>query len=126
MRRAICILALIAGCGGGSSPDVDAAALDARVPIDAVSLDAAAFGVPCGDTMFCDPATSQGCCVDGVAEPMCEPINGLCTGDLTSCDGPEDCGGDICCDYGQGPGCGDAPSCTSDNGGTVICHGACN
>jgi hypothetical protein len=127
MWRAVLAICLVAGCGGDPAPVIDAAVPDGAVAIDAPGLDAAAVGVPCGDTMFCVPSTSQGCCVEGAADPICEPVDGLCLGDLTSCDGPEDCTpGDVCCDYGQGPGCGDAPSCTADNGGTVICHGACN
>ena len=127
MGRAILLLGLlasVAACGGSSSPDVDASRFDAVQPIDAVPVDAAALGVPCGDTMFCDPATSQGCCVEPPADPICEPTNGLCTGDLASCDGPEDCAGDACCDYGQGPGCGAAADCIPDQGGTVVCHGS--
>jgi hypothetical protein len=109
---------LLIGCGG--SPTVP----DAR-PIDATPLDAAAIGVPCGADMFCEPGATQGCCTDqGVS--ACEPTNGLCTGSLASCDGPEDCApGDVCCDYGHGPGCGAAADCVPAQGGTPVCHGPC-
>lgn len=124
MSRALFVLMLLAACGDSHTPsDIDAAAApDAAVEN---GPDAAAVGVPCGDD-FCEQGTTQGCCVEPPNDPLCEPTNGLCLGDLTSCDGPEDCTpGDVCCDYGQGPGCGAAADCTPRLGGTPVCHGPC-
>jgi hypothetical protein len=124
----LCVVCVVPACGRDSraidAGGPDGAALDARAA-DA-GPDAAERGVRCGPEMtYCDPDTTQGCCVEKGVDPRCEPSGGLCLGDLTSCDGREDCAfGDVCCDYGQGAGCGAAPDCTSDLDGTIVCHGA--
>jgi hypothetical protein len=62
-----------------------------------------------------DPSTGQ-----------CEPIGGLCMGELAACDGLEDCAdpSTLCCKFGFGPFCAPASSCVPGQGGTPICHGA--
>jgi hypothetical protein len=129
-------LVLLAACGGNdeqlpSSIDASAGAIDAR-PIDArevdagVPLDAAEVGVRCGpEEDLCVPGTSQGCCEHPDGGVGCEPSAGLCLGRLTSCDGPEDCDnpGLRCCELGFGPSCTEPSNCTSETGGTVVCHG---
>jgi hypothetical protein len=115
----------LAACGGGSAGGADAAPADAAAA-DASAPDAPEYGVRCGPAMtLCVPGATQGCCDDADAgPPACSPMNGLCLGKLTSCDGAEDCpnAGDVCCDFGFGPGCIEPASCDPAGGGTRVCH----
>ena len=89
----------------------------------AVAPDAAVRGVPCNGEI-CAPGVTQGCCVEDGMAPRCEPMNGLCTGQLTSCDGVEDCSTEtICCDFGFGPSCTEPANCDPQQGGITVCHG---
>ncbi len=122
-------LAHLPACGDDEARVIDArsSSIDGGV-IDAApgGPDAAEYGVRCGPQQeLCVPGTSQGCCDDPDGGVACEPAFGLCLGPLTSCDGPEDCDnpGDLCCDFGFGPGCSEPSNCATDNGGTVVCHG---
>ena len=133
---ALLLACLLAACDDGSSPAADAALVVPDAP--AATADAAAaladaapmtdapeFGVRCGPANeLCVPGLSQGCCSEAKADPYCSPLNNLCTGPLQTCDGPEDCpnGGELCCDYSFGPGCGAAADCNPGQGGTVQCH----
>jgi len=136
MRRLapIALVLALAACGDrgggpaeidGAPAAIDAASIDAAPAVDAgPAPDAPELGVYCGpEAVLCTPDTSQGCCEEKGLDPRCEPNGGLCLGTLTSCDGREDCPvGDICCDYGFGPGCGANNDCTADLGGTPVCH----
>ena len=120
------------GCdGSGSSADAaiasDALITDAEGPhLDAGPGDAAPlFGVRCGDEV-CSPTTTQGCCDTPPAAPVCQAIGpSVCAGDLTSCDGVEDClnPGDACCSFQDfGASCTIKGDCTKKQGGLIICH----
>jgi hypothetical protein len=127
VRRLLLSFAILCACGDNTTPPVvhdaappdDAAVVvhDARIPVDAP-----ARGVPCGDD-FCDPDETQGCCVAPSGDAGCSPLDGLCLDDLVSCDGREDCLGDVCCDFGQGPACSNMFDCVEQQGGTPVCHG---
>jgi hypothetical protein len=124
-------IAVSIGCGDDDGTSIDAAPADAAIAdgpgLDAPPPDAApVFGVPCGEAAeICEAGSSLGCCSppDGGAE-ACTEFDGLCTGSLQSCDGPEDCGeiDGVCCDFSFGPTCAPSSECVKKQGGTVICH----
>jgi hypothetical protein len=107
MKRLV-LLVLLAACGGSTSVP------DAAPPIP---------GVACGDD-FCDPSISAGCCVTTNAAPVCALADGYCVGQLTDCDGPEDCE-QVCCGYSGGASCTAEVDCVPSRGGTPLCHGPC-
>lgn len=60
------------------------------------------MGIDCMG-MTCDPTTQQ-CCITttgggpgGGAMAQCIPNTEMCMGAAVECDGPEDCGGNVCC-----------------------------
>jgi hypothetical protein len=132
--------AMSAGCGGdddggtadaatSDAPDgVDAGTADAAVdgglqPDGTMNADAAPVGIECGPQMFCDLATTQGCCLDQGGGAACTPQNGTCMGALYACDGKEECmGADYCCNDGVNQTCGDPAACLA-NLGEIRCHG---
>ncbi len=118
------------GSGGGA----DAAVVDSGVhdvqldPPDAAAADASPeIGVRCGRAQeLCDPVTTSGCCDDPQLGASCTVIGQtFCAGDLTSCDGVEDCvnAEDACCSFsGFGASCTVATDCVARQGGIVVCH----
>ncbi len=91
--------------GGGSADDPDAAQ--------------GAGTIECGDGDPCDAETEECCLGEGGA--TCVEI-GACETPAFTCDGPEDCGDQVCCadDSGGegGTACMDQGSC----GGSVVCQ----
>jgi hypothetical protein len=123
----------VAACGSGGDAidaappaDVQGGTIDAG-PDDAGAPDAAPeVGVRCGPTMtLCSKEDTQGCCDQPPDAPACEPLGGLCTGDLTSCDGVEDCSnpGDVCCTLDVfAPTCAAVDDCSEANHASIVCH----
>jgi hypothetical protein len=142
----ICVMATLSGLSaacGDSQATPDAAVGSDAAPsfdsgsmvVDAAASDAPSFdaafeiGVRCGEAQeLCDPVLTAGCCttVDGASS--CQPVGKTtCSnGELTSCDGVEDCmnpGDDACCSFGgHGPSCTIKDDCNAGLGGTIICH----
>ena len=107
--------------------DGDPSIADAAIDAPIGSIDAAPeVGVRCGpDKTLCSPHDTLGCCDAPPDAPACEPLGGLCTGDLTSCDGVEDCAnpGDVCCTLnGFSPTCAPVDDCSEENHASIVCH----
>jgi hypothetical protein len=104
----------------GSSPIADAAPADAAPPDSGFEI-----GVRCGEGQdLCAPPGAAGCC-ETKGGSSCLPVGkSFCAGRLTSCDGPEDCGGgESCCsEDGDPPSCEQAGLCNPQEGDAVQCH----
>ncbi len=143
-RLATLMLLLGAACRGGTgsaesdasivpaadadpfAPDADPTAVDAggeepgepdaRQP---EVIDAGGSGTPgtidCGD-QTCTIGSEECCFSGGVASCVSE---GMCQGTSSSCDGPEDCGGDTCCGTFAGAEC--SATCEG-NQSFELCH----
>lgn len=138
---------LFAACSGGSgddandasvvvddadpnAPDADPNAPDASQNGDdagavtdgsVATTDAGAtVGIECG-TETCNEATQECCVIGGMGGASFECVaSGTCDGTSSTCDGPEDCGGDICCGALSGATC----SATCEGQAAELCHTA--
>lgn len=111
---ALCFAVALVACGDSESRvDASMGADDAATGADS-SIDSAidapvtptdgAIGTTCG-TAFCTP--TQECCVGGGGGSTCVDM-GTCTTVTFDCDGPEDCGTNEVCCFGNGGGGGAA------------------
>ncbi|MCP4443782.1 MAG: hypothetical protein GY811_00355 [Myxococcales bacterium] len=71
-------------------------------------------GIDCGEET-CNEATQECCFTSGSV--ACVAQNS-CTSTPSTCDGPEDCGGDICCGFLSGASC----SLTCEGNVAELCH----
>lgn len=96
------------------APAPDAPAPDASLP-DAAQPDAASVaGWTACYTLSCPPG--EGCCEPpGGGSGACAPVDDPCTGLLITCDGREDCGGEVCCQGVTAVTCGDTAMCPGGN-----------
>jgi len=81
-------------------------------------------GLVCCGSSFCDLAT-QACCITN-APPQtlsCAAKGASCAGMAKGCNGPSDCGGNACCQDGQGAAnCASGSQCTASL--TTVCRTA--
>lgn len=101
---------------GNAGDDAGSSNSDAAVggDVDAGST----AGIDCGMEV-CDEG-SQECCITGIGgggSATCV-ASGTCEGTPSTCDGPEDCGGDICCGTFGGATC----SSTCEGQAAELCH----
>ena len=108
-RVAACLaIAIVAACGGSSSPSkIDARAADARSP------DVAMYDFGCGGNTAC--TVDKVCCaMPGATTTFACMAPAACPqADQISCDGPDECGGatPTCCGVYAGNGTGTYPQC---------------
>jgi hypothetical protein len=93
----------------GSSPDGS---------VGSVSDAGATAGISCGMDV-CNENTEDCCFVGGGGGGSATCVaSGTCEGTPSTCDGPEDCGGDICCGSFAGASC----SATCEGQAAELCH----
>ena len=100
------------GGDAGAAPDASVSAADAG----------ATAGIECG-METCNVSTQE-CCITGGpgggGSTACV-AEGTCEGTPAACDGPEDCGGDICCGTFGGTTC---ETTCEGQGSAELCHSA--
>ncbi len=97
---------------GGNGSDGGQGVTDASVSTPDAG---AAVGVECGKET-CTLGTEE-CCIMGIGSFSCVAA-GTCNGTATTCDGPEDCNGDVCCGGFGGASCEN--TCEGNSG--ELCH----
>jgi hypothetical protein len=106
-----CLLALV-GAGCNAQP---AAGVCAQHSYAA----GGAHTVVCPGTSTCSCAAPSACCMAGAASNLGECVDPqTCGSFLVTCDGPEDCGGGVCCLTAAGSSCTAAANC----GGSWLCR----
>ncbi|MBZ0116067.1 MAG: hypothetical protein K8H88_03655 [Sandaracinaceae bacterium] len=135
MRFSLLLLAAaLVGCGGSTSPDTDGGSTPmtdggsnpmtdggSMPATDGGSMPTTDAGNPGGPGVMCGTMTCsdpQVCCTTfamGAVTMTCTDSS-MCMGATVSCDGPEDCPGQVCCAMrtpggGGGTACVDAAEC---------------
>jgi hypothetical protein len=78
-----------------------------------------AHTVVCPGASTCSCAAPDACCMAGADSNSAACVDPrTCGGFMLTCDGPEDCGGGVCCLTSTGSSCSDASACT----GSWICR----